>query len=153
MSNFFIDNIYVIAILVFIVWFGILMGINRRKTKTKRKHTTVLWVDDVRNPFKMKWANTIIDEFPHFVDFEVVWVMNYDGFVSYVRFFGVPDAISFDHNLGPGQSGYDCAKWLVDYCMDRKVAIPEYRVHSSNPVGKENILAYLGNAKKHLYAK
>ena len=48
------------------------------------------------------------------------------------------------------KSGYDCAKWLVDYCLDNKVQIPEWNIQSANPVGKENIGSLLSNARKHL---
>ena len=36
-------------------------------------------------------------------------------------------------------TGYDCAKWLVEYCMDNDKDIPPYGIQSANPVGKENI--------------
>ena len=48
------------------------------------------------------------------------------------------------------KSGYDCAKWLVDYCIDNDTQIPYWNVQSANPVGKENINGLLINAKKHL---
>lgn len=38
------------------------------------------------------------------------------------------------------KTGYDCAKWLVDYCIDNKLTLPKHvYVHSMNPVGKKNI--------------
>ena len=48
-------------------------------------------------------------------------------------------------------TGLDCAKWLVEYCLDNNTKLPDYIVHSANPAGKENIEKYLFNAKKHLY--
>lgn len=68
---------------------------------------------------------------------------NYDEFVSHISSFGLPDFISFDHDLGEKKDGYDCAKWLVQYCMNKDCDIPDYIVHSMNPVGKENIEKYL----------
>ena len=47
------------------------------------------------------------------------------------------------------KTGYDCAKWLVDYCMDNGLKLPEFEVHSMNPAGGENIRMYLENFKKH----
>jgi hypothetical protein len=49
------------------------------------------------------------------------------------------------------KTGYQAAKWLVDYCVDNSLSIPEYIVHSQNEVGKKNIQSYLENAKKHLF--
>ena len=43
------------------------------------------------------------------------------------------------------KTGYDCAKWLVEYCLDNDLSLPKYQVHSMNPVGKKNILDYLSN--------
>lgn len=61
-----------------------------------------------------------------------------------------PEFISFDHDLGENTwSGYDFAKWLVDKDIrENGNFIPEnfsYTVHSQNPVGKVNIMAYLEN--------
>lgn len=56
--------------------------------------------------------------------------------------------LTFDY--GPEKTGYDCAKWLVDFCCDRGVKFPKYVVHSLNPVGAERIRHYIENAKKHL---
>ena len=70
----------------------------------------------------------------------------------------LPELISFDHDLADEdpkdmttpdyndfgeRTGYHCAKWLVDFCMDTDLKLPEYMVHSMNPVGKENILYLL----------
>lgn len=56
--------------------------------------------------------------------------------------------LTFDY--GPEKTGFDCAKWLVDFCEERHVKFPDYVVHSMNPVGRERIEHYIANAKKHL---
>lgn len=43
--------------------------------------------------------------------------------------------IDFDHDLGEGKSGYDVAKWIVE----NHVYNVHYRVHSMNPIGRQNI--------------
>jgi len=53
-------------------------------------------------------------------------------------------------NYGPEKTGYDCAKYLVEYCEQKWYKIPRYVVHSMNPAGKKRIEDYLSNAKKHL---
>lgn len=45
------------------------------------------------------------------------------------------------------ESGFDCAKWLVAYCLDNEMALPDFTVHSQNPVGKRNIESLLNNFK------
>lgn len=77
-----------------------------------------------------------------------VLVKNYKAFTDFIQQNGLPDFISFDHDLGEEKSGYDCAKWLVEFCLDNNMSLPEFAVHSQNPVGKENIESLLGNFKK-----
>ena len=102
-------------------------------------------------------------------------VRNFGEFVKYITENGLPDLISFDHDLADfhydykpedydnmtedemnmkfgsmEKTGLDCAKWLVEYCLDNGLNIPDYFVHSANPLGKENIINYLENVKKHL---
>ncbi|RQP15800.1 MAG: hypothetical protein EAS52_13900 [Parapedobacter sp.] len=80
-------------------------------------------------------------------------VRDFNQFVNYITENGLPDLISFDHDLGVDEngetklSGYDCAKWLVDYVMDHQVPLPRVLCHSQNPVGKENILKLFENYK------
>lgn len=53
--------------------------------------------------------------------------------------------VTFDY--GEEKTGYDCAKWLVQYCIDNDLKFPEYTVHSMNPVGAERIRQYIEWAK------
>lgn len=94
---------------------------------------------------------------------------SYVQFIKYIEENGLPSIISFDHDLGDSPelrsmipieewydleeskeyTGMDCAKWLVNYCLDNSFPLPKYIVHSANPVGKENIeslfLSFLKN--------
>jgi hypothetical protein len=60
---------------------------------------------------------------------------------DYTKKFFIPPTFS-------EKTGYDCAKWLVNFCMDNNLKLPEYYVHSMNPVGRRNILGYLDNYVK-----
>mgnify|MGYP000937641675 CR=1 FL=1 len=82
-------------------------------------------------------------------------VYSYEEFVAYLQHYGLPDFISFDHDLGEEFSvsemaGYDCAKYLVEYCIAHQLPLPDYKVHSQNPVGKANIEQLLANFKKNI---
>jgi len=123
---------------------------------------TVLFLYDTRNPFELlpdgsSWLVFSPIEQP----FKVVWVKSYDEFVEWITKNGLSEAVLFDHDLGlpnhisrvnSGMSkraskklkpiektGFDCAKWLVEYCMDNNKQLPLYNIQSANPVGKENI--------------
>ena len=95
----------------------------------------LLWLDDIRNPHKNDWLNFS----PIGRDCDVIWVKTFTQFVDWISKNGLPDAICFDHDLGEIYSGFDCAKWLVEYCIDNDLDVPLYNIQSANPVGKENI--------------
>lgn len=118
----------------------------------------LLWLDDLRNPFKEHKVSVqyvcyeYMDIEPSDMDkeVEVIWVKTQSEFESYITECGLPDFISFDNDLGIGNGeGYDCAKWLVEYCMNNNVQLPEWYVHSANPVAQENINQLLLNFTKY----
>lgn len=121
-----------------------------------------LFLDDMRTVLGLSLYNSN----PIYKEDGWKLVKNYDEFVSTIMEFGMPDFISFDHDLAdihysakPGEeidyskytekTGYECAKWLVDHCMDNNLDVPEYRVHSMNQTGKRNIIYYLENYKRY----
>jgi hypothetical protein len=135
-----------------------------------------LFLDDIRIP---KDAIGLVPSAMNQFYWENDWnvVRNYDEFCDYIQKYGSPDFVSFDHDLADDhyndlfsdenwskndtdivlkyddykeKTGYECAKWLVDYCLENGLQLPDYAVHSANPVGKKNIESYLLNAKKHL---
>lgn len=97
------------------------------------------------------------------------WVIcrNFGCFKTTIEDMGLPDFISFDHDLQSypttiaeaeyaakynyeEKTGYTCAQWLVDYCITKGLKIPEFAVHSMNPVGAERIFSLLIRAKQEL---
>lgn len=120
-----------------------------------------LFLDDSRNVISVyKYTKN-----PIYIDNEWVVVRNYNDFVNTIIKNGLPKIISFDHDLSDKKyilhlnkdedlskyrekTGYECAKWLVNYCLDNDLDIPEYYVHSYNTVGKTNIISYIENFKK-----
>jgi hypothetical protein len=135
-----------------------------------------LFLDDIRIP---KDAIGLVPSNLNQYYWENDWVIvrDFHQFCDYLQKNGVPDFISFDHDLADDhyndlfsnknwsksdndivlkydeykeKTGYECAKWLVDFCLESSYKLPDYQVHSANPVGKKNIESYLLNAKKHL---
>jgi hypothetical protein len=119
---------------------------------------TLLWLDDCRNPDENNWLTFS----PISGSYQVIWVKSYNEFVYWIKTNGLPTAICFDHDLADVKeipnsklvlatdwekeyTGYDCAKWLVDYCIDNTLQLPLYNIQSANPVGKENIDKLLKN--------
>jgi hypothetical protein len=78
-----------------------------------------------------------------------VLVKTFEEFKNWIKSNGVPEVISFDHDLGMCQkSGMDAAKWLVEQDLTCNAFIPEnfrFFVHSANPCGRANIQGLLEN--------
>ena len=48
------------------------------------------------------------------------------------------------------KTGMDCARWLAHLCVERKVPVPLYYIHTLNPIGRQNIFSILESARKML---
>jgi len=122
---------------------------------------TCLYLDDTRTPIK----------YPNGYNPWVV-VRNFKEFTEYILNNGIPDYISFDHDLAyehihdyvkyqaqgipainyndfQEKTGYDCAKWLVDYCENNNTTLKTIGVHSMNPIGSRNIQSLINGYKKY----
>ncbi len=117
-----------------------------------------LFLDDERMPHQVTWVPLPrVEEKQTDTDWHIV--RSYSDFINCIQTKGLPSFISFDHDLGETgeneKSGFSCAKWLVDYCLDNNVLCPEFQVHSKNPQGASNISGLLmgfqqfQNTKKH----
>ncbi len=109
-----------------------------------------LYLDDIRKPNSM-----IFDD-------GIPWVVvrSYDQFVKIINGNGMPSFISFDHDISiehysesdyskvKEKTGFHCAQFLIEYCEQHNLPLPNYQVHSLNPVGKENIISLLESYKK-----
>ena len=68
----------------------------------------------------------------------------------------VPDeegGLNLTFDYGKEKTGYDCAKFLVDQCINLGVRFPEYEVHSMNPVGSKRIRDYIEWSKSKIKEK
>lgn len=119
---------------------------------TTKKEGYRLFLDDVREPkdclaymhLRIGAKNPIYLE---------DWMIAkcYQDFIDIINEMGIPEFVSYDHDLADEhyiydmsgnykeRTGYDCAKWLIEYCKSKGVQHPEYAVHSMNPIGTENI--------------
>lgn len=119
------------------------------------KRKSVIWVDDMRNPHSQEWKPVIMKYLGN-LDGEpfILWLKNYKEFTYWLEssyFDGeMPILICFDHDLGEEKTGFDCVKFLVDFCDKNNIELPDCTCHSSNPVGRENILSYINSYKKSL---
>ena len=127
-----------------------------------------LFLDDAREPKDVKWLDL--------PPYHWVVVKTVNEFINTVMSKGIPETVSFDHDLAQEhydeytvahdermlsrgtiryhifkeKTGYDAAKWLAEECVARNTPIPEYFIHTLNPIGKENIRSILESARKVL---
>ncbi len=137
--------------------------------KRKRERSNVyyhLFLDDNREPKDVKWIELPLVEW--------IIVRNYKDFVETIVKNGIPVTVSFDHDLGDehyqeyarvrnagfripidyarfeAKTGYDCAKWLANYCVDTNTPLPLYYVHTQNGPGRANICSVMESARGYL---
>lgn len=114
----------------------------------------LLFLDDIRYPKDV--FTYIPDPIYNLKNWDIV--RNYNDFVNYIKESKeLPPLISFDHDLSDEhyvsndfmaykeKTGYDCAKWLVEYCLENNLDLPEYLSHSMNYYGKKRILQILND--------
>jgi hypothetical protein len=121
-----------------------------------------LFLDDCRKPQDVDWIELPLCEW--------TTAKSYNEFIKIVSLNGIPKRVSFDNDLADEhyeslikgsfqqmqetdafieKTGYDCLKWLTNYCVERQEKFPEYYIHTMNPVGRENMEKYLKNFFKN----
>ena len=116
-----------------------------------------LFLDDIRVPEDVfNYTGN-----PIFLKEDWLIVRNYDEFVKTVKELGIPNIVTFDHDLADihydvqdhvdedyydlcaaqnEKTGFHCAKWLIYHCLDNGLKLPpKVLIHSMNGVGAKNI--------------
>jgi hypothetical protein len=123
-----------------------------------------LFLDDIRQPVQVGNYMLPVELRGLYRKLHWVIVRNYNEFVRYIEDHGLPQLISFDHDLAEvhydpsttresiefyPETGLDCMKWMIEYIQDRVLKPPTVLVHSMNPDGRENIEKLFQNFLKH----
>jgi len=124
-----------------------------------------LYLDDIRDPSAcLHYMFGRIGNAASIYGEHWIIVRDYEQFTEYITNHGLPEYVSFDHDLAPEhytpeefwesfekskkyqdqmvykeKTGADCAHWLRDYCYNNNLKLPKCLIHSMNPVGSENI--------------
>lgn len=122
-----------------------------------------LFLDDIREPeeaYEYMVLRIGEEKARLYKDLEWQVERDYDHFVRWIEDNGMPDTVSFDHDLAEEhyeivcacgssedfpeefeiETGYDCALYLVEYAKNHPdETFPEVLVHSMNPYGSERI--------------
>lgn len=94
-----------------------------------------LYLDDIRTP-----------------PADRAWVIcrSTDAALSLISEQGYPAFISFDHDLGGEDTSMVFLRRLVNEIWDGGTPPPAYQIHSANPVGVENIRAFMESWKRSM---
>lgn len=127
-----------------------------------------LFLDDTRKPSDVNWVDLPLVEW--------TIVRDYKQFVDTIKSRGMPEFIAFDHDLADEhygytgeigrddeyeehrkkykeKTGYECALWVINYCVDNNLKMCPHVAHSVNPVGRSKINGAFESYKRHLEQK
>lgn len=68
--------------------------------------------------------------------------------IEYTKVHGLPDFVSFDHDLGGEDTSMVFINWLIEQVLDGTILFPagfDFDVHSQNPIGAKNIFSKMEN--------
>jgi len=103
-----------------------------------------LWLDDERDPqdpYIQKNFNAHGNE---------IWVKTVEEAISYLKTNNVA-SISFDHDLGTTQTGYDLAKYIEEKAFNNELPMLWWEIHSQNPSGSQNIYNAMKKANEYWF--
>ncbi len=139
--------------------------IESKMEKTTKSYK--IFIDDERMPSDS--ANYMSDHIKY-RKWDWTIIRSFDQLVEFIEKEGIDNIeyVSYDHDLADThynytkewgneefydtmkeKTGYECAKLIVDKCMDKNVPHPPFDVHSMNTVGRLNIFKYIQNYNKH----
>jgi hypothetical protein len=138
---------------------------SQRPVKSKRLKITENHIVDKVNNYNLflddfRMPSDAFNYMPNPMYNNEAWIVvrNYDQFVDCITKNGLPEIISFDHDLADvhygvqdhidqdfydlceERTGYHCAQWMINYCLDNNKKLPRIiLIHSMNTVGAKNI--------------
>ena len=96
-----------------------------------------LFIDDLRDPPDDSW-----------------WVVRSSkAGIEFLHAYGIPDEISFDHDLGGDDTAMVFVNYMIEAVLDKTLEMPKgfrYVVHSANPVGSLNIKSKMDSFLKFI---
>ena len=109
-----------------------------------------IFIDDERLPEDVTWENL-----PK-VDWKII--RTYREFCNTLQEFNPPENISFDNDLADfsndgkmeEKTGYDCVKFLIDYCEFHDFQLPKgIFYHTKNPIGRGNMKSAIESYRQY----
>ena len=133
------------------------------RMKNSSKSIFMIWLDDVRGHDSKKFKDFYNQVYNRYgtadMPIQILDAKDYAQFIDRIGYVNEHSAlentiISFDHDLGCDasgnilESGADCLKYLINFCLDNNLRLPECLIHTSNPVGKLNMESIIKSSNK-----
>lgn len=101
--------------------------------------TYKLFIDDVREPTEggACWWKS-----------DYIVARNVKEAIEIITEKGYPQHMSLDHDLGEDETVMEFLHWLAGNYYEE--GPPDYVVHSANPIGRDNIIAFMNSWDKSL---
>jgi hypothetical protein len=100
-----------------------------------------LWLDDERNPSNQNTKSlfgSIGSE---------IWVKTPQEAIDFLSQ-GNVRSISFDYDLGGDLTGITVANWIEEQAYNGKIKPLTWKIHSANPVGRQDISRAMNSAER-----
>lgn len=52
-----------------------------------------------------------------------------DEFIFFIQEFGLPDVVMLEYDIEMTKTAYDCAKYLIIDCLEKRTPLPPFKVH------------------------
>lgn len=96
-----------------------------------------MYIDDLRTPD---------------IDYDII-VRSSDEAIKCIKEHGMPSFISFDHDLGGGDTSMKVVNFIVESLLDDDFSMEvdfDFKIHSANPIGAANIDTKMRNIIKFM---
>ena len=104
-----------------------------------KQYKSVVWLDDTKNPADYGYKDAI-------------WIKSHNQLMIHIVLNGLPQLICFDYDLGHNKrTGYDSAKFIIDYCCQHNYNLPDWITQSKNVTGNKQINDLLNTYKSLIY--
>lgn len=113
-----------------------------------------IYLDDVRVPTDPTWKlvknyNEFLDAITEIGDLSLIECISLDhdlGNSAMAEYFNnVAPNYRLDYDNITEKTGLDCAKWLINLCLETEQDMPVVYTHSANPIGSANIMGLINN--------
>ena len=111
--------------------------------------TTIIWLDDLRDPKDPQWAAWIAAT--GVAAERVIWVKDYEEFLCVfhkVARTGELTAVCFDNDLGVGREGRHAFTWMEEQVRLGDLAPFGLYAQTANPAARQELIAGFGSLRR-----